>query len=180
MTRHILACDGSYRVYVPRISGGAFLVRENPPQLIGTAVHRLDRFGTSVESEWHALALGLQLARHYGVPELLVAMDCENVVLQMQGKARIRANIEALWCECDELVKRFERVEFLCVNRRSFAARASHALAWHGHRPAKRARVEQWIEAVLRKGVRLFKSMTKKDWRNLDLRAGGMPWADQP
>src|SRR5258708_3748649 len=73
---------------------------------------------TNNQAEYQALIAGLETAADLGAREVLAHLDSELVVKQMQGQYKIReAGLQELAPQVFRLVKKFERVEFVHVQR---------------------------------------------------------------
>ena len=73
---------------------------------------------TNNQAEYKALILGLVKAKTLGAEEVECYLDSELVVMQMQGKYRVKnAKLKPLYAEVVELVKYFEQISYAHVVR---------------------------------------------------------------
>jgi ribonuclease HI len=73
---------------------------------------------TNNEAEYKAIIEGLTYAKKIGVKEVLLVSDSELVLLQLQGKYKVKAvNLKSLNQKAGELLKSFEKYEIKNVRR---------------------------------------------------------------
>jgi len=73
---------------------------------------------TNNEAEYKAIIAGLTYAEKIGIKEVLLVSDSELIVLQLQGKYKVKAvNLKSLNQKTGELLKSFEKYEIKNVKR---------------------------------------------------------------
>ena len=98
--------------------GGAGIVIRHPDGSVAAWGGAFLGTVTNNVAEYEALIWGLRAARELGAREVRVEADSELAVKQMRGEYRVKhAGLRPLFCEAQELVRAFERVEFVHVRR---------------------------------------------------------------
>lgn len=82
-------------------------------------VQHLDEIGTNNEAEWLGLYCALVKAEKWKFQKIKIHGDSRNIIMQISGawKMKESSKFYEVWKECNELVKKFENIEFVHVPR---------------------------------------------------------------
>ena len=104
---YLLQFDGSAEPNPGNASGGAILYSQNKDPLYETGEYI--EFATNNMAEYVGLIIGLRLAIEKGFTKLLVEGDSQLVILQIQGKWKVKnENLKKYNKEACDLVSQFE------------------------------------------------------------------------
>lgn len=112
----VLSTDGAARGNPGPAGAGATLADPSGSLVdeLGVGLGRL----TNNEAEYHALLLGLEMARRHGATRLRVRMDSELVVRQLAGRYKVKSeHLRPLFDQARKLLAAFESAEVVHVFR---------------------------------------------------------------
>ncbi len=109
-----LFCDGSC-AHRTRIAVGILIQQPDGKEIEYSA--SVSQHGSSNQSEYHAIILGLKLCLGNGTQNVHVFSDSQVVIRQLQGKYRVNHGLRSLYDKTRNLEKHFNTVNYTWLPR---------------------------------------------------------------